>query len=249
MHFPEIAQFRLLQACGELILIVPPKPPMPPENIAISNDVTLYPQRADVKSQPPVTRERALRLLREAKGNTATMAELRALLRQPVSHQTDEQVLEQIATAVSLGQMVLEAGDLGRCTSDKERFFEWLEDDLRDMAANLNTTLQLVLTLAVKEGGWNKPALDHNQPLNNPFGMNIIKNRQAAGNAKYQSLKEAVDAWTSSHAYVRGIKDPAVFVKALLDHHYNTVNPHYGKEFVARYDDVGRAMKSCKVSP
>jgi hypothetical protein len=50
------------------------------------------------------------------------------------------------------------------------------------MAQDLNTTKTLMLTEAAKEGGWTTKNLDHNQPLNNPFGVNKINSKgQASG--------------------------------------------------------------------
>jgi hypothetical protein len=117
------------------------------------------------------------------------------------------------------------------------------------MATDMHTTQQILLALAVKEGGWNKPALDHNQPLNNPFGMNRIVKGRAPGDINYPNLNAAITAWEGSHGYVNGVQDSQAFVDALLAYHYNTVNPNYGSEFMGRYGDVGRAMVACGVSP
>src|ERR1035438_1347178 len=55
-------------------------------------------------------------------------------------------------------------------------------------------------------------ALDHNIPLRNPFGRNLInKKGQAAGNKKFGSLDDAVDDWENhivAAPYVQGL--PAV---------------------------------------
>jgi hypothetical protein len=63
------------------------------------------------------------------------------------------------------------------------------------MASDLSTTQQLMLTMAAKEGGWTAAALNHNQPLNNPFGVNTIKNGRAAGNKSYPTLGAAIQDW------------------------------------------------------
>lgn len=87
-------------------------------------------------------------------------------------------------------------------------------------------------------------------PINNPFGVNLIRNKVAVGNQSYPTLDDAIRAWENSKAgrAVRGISDPQTFVQALLNMHYNTVNPNYKGEFMGRYGDVGRAMGTCGVN-
>jgi len=64
------------------------------------------------------------------------------------------------------------------------------------MASDLKTTKTLMLTMAAKEGGWTVKHLNHNQRLNNPFGVNRInKKGQAAGNIHYRSLDDAITSW------------------------------------------------------
>jgi hypothetical protein len=63
------------------------------------------------------------------------------------------------------------------------------------MGDDLNTHEDFLLTLAAKEAGWTQSALDHNEPLNNPFGVNTIKDGRAAGNKSYNSLDEAIQEW------------------------------------------------------
>lgn len=63
------------------------------------------------------------------------------------------------------------------------------------MATDLNTQTIFLLSLAAKEGGWTTEALDHNMPLNDPFGVNTIRNGRAAGNKSYTSLEEAIQEW------------------------------------------------------
>ena len=107
----------------------------------------------------------------------------------------------------------------------------------------------MMLTLAVKEGGWRKIDLDHNQPLNNPFGVNHIRNRQAVGNVKYVTLAEAIAEWKRMHGEaVRGIKQPEKFVEVLLSRGYNTVNSQYADVFMDDYKWVGIAMERCGIS-
>ncbi len=231
---------------------------MQPETIKLPEGTTLTLRHTRVGTFP-MDREHALAALQPVKHEVTAMQGLRLLVPQPASHLSDEEVLGLIATAVSQGLMVLHVRS-PLCTADKQRFFNWVSKALSDMAADLGTTPQIIMTLAVKEGGWNKPALDHNQPLNNPFGINLTKHGSAVGNRRYATLNDATTAWKSERVlnyttqqyvirgeHVRGITDAKKFVTALLELHYNTVNPSYDVEFVARYDDVGRAMKACNV--
>ena len=219
---------------------------MPKVEIELSHNLVLIPEPPGAGTQL-TDKAAALRMLRTARGNALVMAKLRALFPGPVADRSDDDLFEALAVKVSIGQMTLRRR--GTCSADKQRFFDWLADSLAAMAKDLDTTKQIMLALAVKEGGWNKIALDHNQPLQNPFGVNYIVNRKAAGNKKYSSLQEAISEWKQNHSYVKGIKDPQAFVDALLAHHYNTVNPNYGGEYMDRYADVGRAMITCSVQP
>jgi hypothetical protein len=102
------------------------------------------------------------------------------------------------------------------CPADKRRFFNWLADPLRKMAQDLNTTPTLVLTHAAKEAGWTNANLDHNQPLNNPFGVNKIKNGKAAGNIGYPSLDAAIDYYkTRFGSNVGGSRTADDYINAL----------------------------------
>ncbi len=219
---------------------------MPNTEIELSHNLVLIPQPPGAGTQP-VDKAAALRMLQTARGNALVMRKLRALFPVPVADRSDDEIFEALAAKVAMGQMTLRRR--GTCSADKQRFFDWLAESLTAMAKDLDTTKQIMLTLAVKEGGWNKIALDHNQPLQNPFGVNYIVDRKAAGNKKYTSLQDAINEWKQNHSYVQGVKDPQAFVNALLAHHYNTVNPNYGGEFMDRYADVGRAMISCSVQP
>jgi hypothetical protein len=120
------------------------------------------------------------------------------------------------------------------------------------MAQDINTTKELMLTQAVKEGGWDKKGLDHNQPLNNPFGVNRISHGRAVGNRNYPSLDAAIQDWKRQYAdQVRGAKTPEAFGQG-MQHlpggaQYNTLNPDYEKEYKDRYADVLRYMKLCGI--
>ncbi|MBI4334830.1 MAG: glucosaminidase domain-containing protein [Chloroflexi bacterium] len=82
------------------------------------------------------------------------------------------------------------------CTEEKQAFFKWVHKAIEQMAGNLNVPENFLLILAAKEGGWTKNHLDHNMPINNPFGVNEINERgQAAGNKAYGSLDEAIQDW------------------------------------------------------
>jgi RHS repeat-associated protein len=83
-----------------------------------------------------------------------------------------------------------------RCTSEKRRFFDWLDKPCGKLAKDLGTTKRFILTLAAKEAGWHKLDPDHNQPLNNPFGVNRIRRGRTVGNVKYPSLDAAIEDWT-----------------------------------------------------
>ena len=159
-------------------------------------------------------------------------------------------MIEAVAVAVEDGQMQLKFS--GACTPAKRRFFDWLAGPLSQMAKDLNTTPQIMLTLGVKEGGWRDVDLDHNQPLNNPFGLNYIKHGQAAGNMKFNTLGDAISFWfnppSGPRNYIRNIKKPEDFVDQLLAHGYNTNKAAYRMEFLGRYKDVGRAMDACGIS-
>jgi hypothetical protein len=118
------------------------------------------------------------------------------------------------------------------CPPEKRRFFNWLDGPLGQMAKDLNTTKTLMLTMAVKEAGWTARDLDHNEPLNNPFGVNRINNRgQAAGNIKYSSLDEATRYWKQRFGdRVRGAQSVDDFLKGLQHptqgQPYNSADPN-----------------------
>lgn len=215
-------------------------------DIRIGPFAVLFTHKASAKT-PVMTREHALSILQVAKTDFGTIVQLRVLLLSPEGKMTPDQLLDTIANEVAKRNMVLRT--CSACTDNKRRFFDWLAKPLIGMAKDLNTAHRIMLTLAAKEGGWDKPSLDHNQPLNNPFGVNHIVNRRAAGNVDYgkDGLPKAISDWESGHSYVNGITDARTFVQALLDHHYNTVNPHYADEFMGLYDDVYCAMIRCKV--
>jgi RHS repeat-associated protein len=135
------------------------------------------------------------------------------------------------------------------CPKEKRCFFNWLDGPLGNAAPGLGTTKTLMFTMAAKEGGWTQPALDHNMPLNNPFGVNRIKNGQAVGNIAYPSLPDAINAWGKNFGdRVRGDTDPGDFVHDLQNPEppgkpYNSVNPNYENDFEQVYNAVLKFMK------
>jgi RHS repeat-associated protein len=139
------------------------------------------------------------------------------------------------------------------CPADKRRFFNWLAKPLAKMAKDLNTTLALLLTLAAREGGWTAADINHNLPLNNPFGVNRINRRgQAAGNVDYPSLDAAIQYWEETFGdRVRGAQTPDAFING-LEHPeqgqpYNTNVEKYTKAFMAVYDSVLKFMEICGI--
>jgi RHS repeat-associated protein len=141
------------------------------------------------------------------------------------------------------------------CPKEKRCFFNWLDGPLGNAAPGLGTTKTLMFTMAAKEGGWTQPALDHNMPLNNPFGVNRIKNGQAVGNIAYPSLPDAINAWGKNFGdRVRGDTDPGDFVHDLQNPEppgkpYNSVNPNYENDFEQVYNAVLKFMKLCGINP
>jgi hypothetical protein len=84
------------------------------------------------------------------------------------------------------------------CPPEKRQFFDWLDKTVTQMAKDLKTSRELMFTIAAKEGGWTQENLNHNVPLNNPFGVKYInKKGQAAGNHKYANVQDAADDWKS----------------------------------------------------
>lgn len=141
------------------------------------------------------------------------------------------------------------------CPKDKRCFFNWLDGPLGKAAQDLQTTKALMFTMAAKEGGWTQPDLDHNMPLNNPFGVNIIQNGQAKRNRSYPTLGDAILDWERMFGdRVRGTNSPDDFVYGLQhpDHGfpYNTAHKdEYEDVFQNVYDAVVRFMKLCGINP
>ncbi len=140
----------------------------------------------------------------------------------------------------------------GTCPPDKRRFFDWLAGPLGEMATRLSTDPDFLLNLAAREGGWTDENLDHNMPLNNPFGVNIIRNRKAVGNRSYETLEDAIEAWEDDWGpIVKGAKTRENFVHRLIHPPkpkapYNSVNPKYEDEFLQI--DIVKWRKRCGVS-
>jgi hypothetical protein len=139
----------------------------------------------------------------------------------------------------------------GPCPADKRRFFDWLNDPLGKMAKELDTTKELLFMQAAKEGGWTMSDLDHNQPLNNPFGVNQIKNRKAAGNVRYSSLDDAIEYWKGKYGdRVRGTRTAEEFARGMQHptngQPYNT-NPKYEGILKGLYPSVLKFMRLCGI--
>jgi hypothetical protein len=70
--------------------------------------------------------------------------------------------------------------------------------------------------MAAKEGGCIAKDLDHNMPLNNPFGVNKIRHGVAVGNVDYPSLAAAIQYWEDTFCNrVRGAQTVDDFIKGL----------------------------------
>ena len=138
-----------------------------------------------------------------------------------------------------------------RCTEEKKRFFDWLYKDIKKLAQELNVDEDFLLALAANEGGWTKGNLDYNQPLNNPFGVNYIKNRQAAGNRKYNSLSEALNSWKKMFGErVEGAKTAQDFIDGLQCKNkpcnkYNDVNEDYEEQYLRVYESAKGYKEAC----
>jgi len=121
------------------------------------------------------------------------------------------------------------------------------------MAKDLNTTKTLLLTLAAKEGGWTTEHLNHNQPLNNPFGVNSINRKgQAAGNIRYTTLDEAIKYWKQRFGdRVRGAQTVDAFINGLerptTGDPYNANVDAYTKEFKNVHNTMLRYMSACGI--
>jgi len=109
-----------------------------------------------------------------------------------------------------------------------------------------------MLTMAAKEGGWNDVGLNHNMPLNNPFGINRIERGKAVGNVKYPSLEAAISDWKGQFGdRVRGAQTAADFVHGLQ--HPQTGQPYNtdDKKYAEKFNNISMAkwMKICGVEP
>ena len=138
------------------------------------------------------------------------------------------------------------------CPPDKQRFFTWLAAPLGKMAQDLNTTLALTLTPAAKEGGWLGFQLDHNQPLNNPFGVNRIAGGKAVGNISYPSLDAAIAYYKGRYgSSVQGSQAPDQYVYG-LEHlpdgtKFNADEKKYTDKFGEVYTSMLKFMNICGV--
>jgi RHS repeat-associated protein len=137
------------------------------------------------------------------------------------------------------------------CPPDKRRFFDWLGGPLGKMAQDLNTTKELLLTHAAKEGGWTTSDLNHNQPLNNPFGVNNISKGKAVGNVPYPSLDAAIGYYEQRYARLQGTQTPEDFINR-LEHPaqgapYNKNVKTYTTEYMKVYNSMLKYMKICGI--
>jgi RHS repeat-associated protein len=145
------------------------------------------------------------------------------------------------------------AGAASSCPPEKQRFFDWLSEPLGRMGDDLNVPEPLLLTEAAKEGGWTTKDLNHNQPLNNPFGVNsICKGGAACGNVGYDSLDAAINDWESKFGdRVQGVDTPDDFAYGLQHpdrgQPYNSADPNYENKYQDLYPDVQKWMGRCNV--
>jgi hypothetical protein len=135
---------------------------------------------------------------------------------------------------------------------EKRRFFAWLAEPLTRMSKDLDVPRDLLFNLAAKEGGWDKTGLDHNMPLNNPFGVNQINNRgEAAGNRSYATVDDAVKAWAAQYGErVRGVRTQQEFIDALQRppapaRPYNTADEKWEEKF--KSIDVKKWRERCGI--
>jgi hypothetical protein len=139
------------------------------------------------------------------------------------------------------------------CPAEKRRFFDWLDEPLGSMADDLNVPESLLLTEAVKEGGWTAKALNHNQPLNNPFGVNDMCGKKPCGNHNYKSLDEAINSWENQFGErVQGVDTAADFVNGLehpkYGEPYNSNIPAYTEVYKEDYGYLTDYMKRCGIN-
>lgn len=136
------------------------------------------------------------------------------------------------------------------------RFFNWLCKPLKTMGSDLKTGADFLYALAAKEGGWQDKDLNHNMQLNNPFGVNRIKNGQAVGNIQYASLNAAIADWKVNGAVmswgvrVAGTQTAEDFINKLQCvgmncPKYNSVNPIYIPDYLAVYKSVLKYKSAC----
>lgn len=137
------------------------------------------------------------------------------------------------------------------CAPEKRRFFDWLLTPLAKLAKDLDTNRDFLLAHAAREAGWQMKDLDHNIPLNNPFGSNYINNKgQAAGNMKFSSLDAALDYYKTKYNHIKGAKtmeDFAHRVKYLPDGRVYNSNSAYEGELAGLYSSVLKYKKLCGI--
>jgi hypothetical protein len=155
------------------------------------------------------------------------------------------------------------------CPCDKIRFFNSYCYAVKTLSEKLKVNEDLIWTLAVKEGGWTDQAMDHNLPLNNPWGVNKTENGKAVGNKDYPSFDGAIDDWLkqgrgsngkgiSWAERVVGSQSATEFINNLQCRSdkvkgdprpcfkYNSWNPNYDSEYNGRYEDLQYYKKLCR---
>jgi RHS repeat-associated protein len=159
------------------------------------------------------------------------------------------------------------------CTPEKKKFFDWLNAPLAKMAADLDVSKTMLLTLASQEGGWSNPTpaqlkrdptprgLDYAMSLSNPFGFNRIANGKAVGDINYtqlaggdsaKGLSLAIQAWEQKWGEaVEGYQTPEGFAFGLehpvVGGKYNSANPDYERYLVNQAKTMEMYMKACGI--
>jgi RHS repeat-associated protein len=141
----------------------------------------------------------------------------------------------------------------GPCPPEKRRFFDWLAGPLGEMAKRLNTNPEFLLNQAAREGGWLASHLDHNMPLNNPFGYQDIdkKTHEPTGNKQYGSLDKAITEWENDWGrFVKGAETREDFISRLQNppkpkRPYNAAGAAYSDSWLEI--DMKKWMRRCGI--
>jgi RHS repeat-associated protein len=127
---------------------------------------------------------------------------------------------------------------------------DWLCEQIKELADNLEIDPNFLLALAAHESQWNDHANgnpgdvpQHAKDLNNPFGVT----HGGGNNLKYSSLDDAFDFWFETYgAQVQGAKKFKDFADGLKRARYNTVNKDYYKQLEALYKRAKWFSEHCK---